>query len=382
MRIKLILLSVLLASCSDFSMPSMPSVASVPLLNPYKMDIRQGNYITPEMREKLKFGMSKSQVRYVMGTPMISDAFHGNRWDYVYRFEHHGEIIEKQNLTLYFDGDNLVRIDDGKTVQTAPVIVQQAVVPEVAEPVVSEPVTKVDPKADVLRSVQDWAAAWSAKNTRDYLAAYTPDFKPSGLSRDAWEKQRVGRISKPKMIKVALSDINVSMQDDSHATAAFTQNYQSDAYHDQMEKTLHLVRQSDRWLIAEERVGKADKPAQAGAKLTGDNQQAVQNAIERWTDAWSARDVEKYLASYGEAFNPGSMKKTAWEKQRKERIGKAASISVKISDMAIKLQDDSHASATFRQDYRSDSHQDSTRKTLQLEKVGNAWLIVSEQAAK
>jgi outer membrane protein assembly factor BamE len=108
MRIKLILLSTLLASCSYLS---------TPILSPYKMDIRQGNYVTAEMREKLKLGMSKQQVRYVLGTPMISDAFHGNRWDYIYRLAQHGELVEKQRLTLYFEGDNLVRMDDGQAGQ-------------------------------------------------------------------------------------------------------------------------------------------------------------------------------------------------------------------------------------------------------------------------
>ena len=108
MRIKLILLSMLLASCSYLSSP---------VLSPYKMDIRQGNYITPEMREKLKLGMSKQQVRYVLGTPMVSDVFDGNRWDYVYLLEPRGELVEKQRLTLYFEGDNLVRIDDSQAGQ-------------------------------------------------------------------------------------------------------------------------------------------------------------------------------------------------------------------------------------------------------------------------
>ncbi len=104
MRIKLILLSMLLASCSYISSP---------VLSPYKMDIRQGNYITPEMRDKLKIGMTRQQVRYVMGTPMVNDVFHGNRWDYVYRLEQQGEVVEEQRLTLYFEGDQLVRMDDG-----------------------------------------------------------------------------------------------------------------------------------------------------------------------------------------------------------------------------------------------------------------------------
>jgi len=110
MRSKLVLLSLLLASCN-----------SVPFLTPYKMDIRQGNFVTPDMREKLKIGMTKPQVRYVLGTPMINDAFHGNRWDYAYRLERGGKLIEQQNMTLYFEGENLSRIVDGShPVATAP----------------------------------------------------------------------------------------------------------------------------------------------------------------------------------------------------------------------------------------------------------------------
>lgn len=112
MRFNIILISVLLASCSSFS---------VPLLTPYKMDIRQGNDVTAEMRDKLKLGMNRVQVRYVLGTPLIRDAFHGNRWDYVYRLEQGSRLVgQQQRLTLYFEGDSLSRIDDSGL--TAPVI--------------------------------------------------------------------------------------------------------------------------------------------------------------------------------------------------------------------------------------------------------------------
>lgn len=79
----------------------------------YKMEIRQGNYVTPEMRTQLKTGMTRQQVRYVLGTPMISDAFHDNRWDYVYRLERDGSFVEQRNLTLYFEGEILARIVEG-----------------------------------------------------------------------------------------------------------------------------------------------------------------------------------------------------------------------------------------------------------------------------
>jgi outer membrane protein assembly factor BamE len=109
MRIKIILFSVILLS----------TVLSA--CTPYKMEIRQGNYVTPEMREKLKVGMTKQQVRYVMGTPVVNDVFHGNRWDYVYSLEQERKVVERQSMTLYFDGDVLSRIVDNKpSAETAP----------------------------------------------------------------------------------------------------------------------------------------------------------------------------------------------------------------------------------------------------------------------
>ena len=98
MRNKIILLTLLLAACGH--------------MTPYKMDIRQGNLISPEMRAKLQLGMSKQQVRYVMGTPLLADAFHENRWDYAYSLAQRGKPVEQQNMTLYFDHDSLIKIDD------------------------------------------------------------------------------------------------------------------------------------------------------------------------------------------------------------------------------------------------------------------------------
>lgn len=247
----LILLSMLLASCSYLN---------VPLLSPYKMDIRQGNYVTPEMREKLRVGMTKAQVRYVLGTPMINDVFHGNRWDYVYRLERRGKVVEQQQLALYFAGDHLERAEEGgKPVQLAAMSVPVPVPVEVAQTApqeVVQPVAKADPAAEVLNRVQAWAAAWSARNVQDYLAAYSPGFKPQNMSREAWEKQRLARVGKPGAIEVLLRDVRVSVQDETHATATFTQDYRSDAYSDSTHKTLQLEKTGDIWLIVAEQIDK------------------------------------------------------------------------------------------------------------------------------
>jgi outer membrane protein assembly factor BamE len=100
MRIQLLLVSALLASCS------------LPTFTPFKVEIRQGNLVTPDMRAKIKLGMTQAQVKAALGAPLINDPYHANRWDYVYRFDTNGEMKDNQRLTLYFAKDVLKRIDD------------------------------------------------------------------------------------------------------------------------------------------------------------------------------------------------------------------------------------------------------------------------------
>ncbi|MEQ1813090.1 MAG: outer membrane protein assembly factor BamE [Candidatus Nitrotoga sp.] len=106
MYIKLIFVALLLSACGNTSTPRLPS------FTPHKMDIRQGNLITPAMREKLKPGMSRTQVRSILGTPLINDAMHQSRWDYVYRLEKNYKLVDQQHLILLFDNDRLKQIDD------------------------------------------------------------------------------------------------------------------------------------------------------------------------------------------------------------------------------------------------------------------------------
>jgi outer membrane protein assembly factor BamE len=103
MRRSALLLGLLLSGCS---MSSITAVAP----EPYKIDIQQGNVITQDMVAKLQPGMSKSQVRYVLGSPPITDMFHANRWDYVYRLSKAGKLVEERKLTLFFDNDRLTRV--------------------------------------------------------------------------------------------------------------------------------------------------------------------------------------------------------------------------------------------------------------------------------
>jgi len=80
-------------------------------LSVYKVEIQQGNVVTQEMIDKLRPGMTHSQVRYVLGTPLITDIFHQNRWDYYYYLRKSGDKTgESQRLTVIFKNDSMVSI--------------------------------------------------------------------------------------------------------------------------------------------------------------------------------------------------------------------------------------------------------------------------------
>jgi len=79
--------------------------------------MNQGNTIKLEQKEAIEIGMSKSEVRKIMGSPMLSDPFHNQRWDYIYRFIPKKGFERKSLLTLYFEDENLIRIDDSQYVE-------------------------------------------------------------------------------------------------------------------------------------------------------------------------------------------------------------------------------------------------------------------------
>ena len=76
----------------------------------YKLDVRQGNLVTQESVTKLKKGMTKSEVRQLLGTPLLMDPFHGNRWDYYFSTEVRGRAQERTRFSVFFDNDKLVSV--------------------------------------------------------------------------------------------------------------------------------------------------------------------------------------------------------------------------------------------------------------------------------
>lgn len=79
-------------------------------ISPYRIDVQQGNVVTQESISKLKPDMTRAQVKYVLGTPLVTDTFHPDRWDYFYKFDKAGNPREQRRLTLVFRDDKLKQI--------------------------------------------------------------------------------------------------------------------------------------------------------------------------------------------------------------------------------------------------------------------------------
>ena len=103
-RVFLLAIAALLAACKSVEVPKVPGVT------PYRMVIQQGNFISQEMVSQLKPGMTKEQVRFVLGTPLVSDIFHADRWDYVFFRELANGKREQRNLAVVFEKDKLARV--------------------------------------------------------------------------------------------------------------------------------------------------------------------------------------------------------------------------------------------------------------------------------
>jgi outer membrane protein assembly factor BamE len=142
MRILIVLMAAaVLVACKQN--PELPAVIA-----PYKIDIQQGNVVTQEMVAKLKAGLTRSQVRFVLGSPLVTDMFHSDRWDYIYLLQRQGKTDDRRRLTVIFDGDKLLRLE-GDVVLTdklqepdAPVAKPAATIAPAPKPEAAKPVEK------------------------------------------------------------------------------------------------------------------------------------------------------------------------------------------------------------------------------------------------
>lgn len=103
-----------LGACSQMPKMDVFSVSGdkvLGLVQPYRVEIVQGNVVTKEQMQQIKTGMTRAQVRETLGSPLLTDLFHDNRWDYVFTIRRQGAAPQNRRIQLNFDGDLLAKIE-------------------------------------------------------------------------------------------------------------------------------------------------------------------------------------------------------------------------------------------------------------------------------
>ncbi len=187
---------LLVAGCSSDSsrtsfLDRLPDPSDLPLV--YKVDVQQGNVVTQDMLTQLKPGMEKSKVRFIMGTPLITDVFHKDRWDYFYSYSERGGRPVQRHLTVYFKDEVLSHIDGdvrvSSTLQEVPRNRDTSVVvPGQHEDSMLEKVKKSVGLGEAKKAETEA----QAKTTDEYVSVPPRDEEEKGLFDRLMEKMGVG----------------------------------------------------------------------------------------------------------------------------------------------------------------------------------------------
>jgi outer membrane protein assembly factor BamE len=343
MRHLILLLAVLSASCSS----------TLPSFKTYKLDVQQGNVVTSKMMLQLKPGMTKSQVRYLLGTPLLQDSFHTDRWDYLYEMNRDGKVIERRRVVMEFGEQGLktVRgdiIPGGQPgAENAPV----ASVEDVTTATSNKTLLNEDPKKGWLDRFKFWA---------DDEPAVQP-------------KSGAPKVYQGPMDKVVDATPKPVVEE-----PVVEQSAELPAVVEEAKVVAENV------IVPEPVINQPDQPQvlqKAPKEVVGDTKTPDQTLIEKrvtsWANAWRNKNVTEYLGYYSSQFKPEGMSKKAWLVQRKQRLSKQGEIKLSLENLEVRAEG-KQAVAEFVQHYSASGYSDHVVKVLSFERIQNEWMIVRE----
>lgn len=309
------------------------------IITPYRIDIQQGNFVTQDMVDKLAVGQTREQVRFILGTPVLSDIFHARRWDYVFRLTRGWGDPQSHKLAVFFDEGG--KLERWETDLAPPEPKSSSAAPAPAAGGATDPAAPRAAEAGVAvgaAAPSVPAAPAVPAPPRNEPATATP-VQPASATGPAQEAAPPTPVAASNPVPPAAAPQAVPAEARSAPTATT-----------------------------------AVAPGPADAILA---------AIERWRSAWSARDVDAYLSMYAESFRPpAGMSRAQWTSQRRERLKRAGRIDVKVVDPQVHMQGTGEALAEFTQVYESDVLKESGRKTLALVQDRGDWRIRQESFGK
>lgn len=382
MRYLVLLFAVLSASCTS----------TLPSLKPYHLDVQQGNVVTSKMMLQLKPGMTKSQVRYVMGTPLLQDSFHQDRWDYLYQMNKGGNVIERRRVILDFKSDGLASVRGDVIAAGSPGAenAPMATIDDVKTAKSDKTLLAEDTKSSWTDRFKFWADDNKKPVTDSVVETkkLVESKKPSTESEKSWfdslkfwedKEQPVAPMVAAKSVELAKVEApkvaepvpaSPAAAEQPAATQLLEQSAVESAVPSDLAETAKEVANAEPQQKASDEAPMADDKAEIIAM------------VNAWAEAWRTKNVNAYLKFYSDKFTPEGVSRKVWAVQRKLRVaGQSGSIGLTLEGVKIDVQGKA-AQVEFIQHYSSSKLNDHVTKMLSLLNEQKQWLIVKEAVMK
>jgi len=317
-------------------------------LGPHRIDVQQGNALDQENVARLKPGLNRSQVRFLLGTPLVVDPFRTDRWDYVYVFYKAGKLAEQKRISLFFDGEILARIEGDFPV---------------AEPVVP-PSAKLDPNPE---PKAESGTPTVAAETRSLPAPTALKAEPIPVTQPPALQPAAAQTSQPVQSREATTSIVPPLPSPKDAPSYIDPRPPAE---------LSLRAETDVTKIQPDAIQAFPRVASAPA----DSDAPVLKSLNEWADAWARRDKTAYFAAYDDRFVPqDGISRAEWENRKRHALDTAKNIEVRIESPGVDRTEEGTVTVTFNQFYHSSNYRDAVVKRLHMVERDGRWLIVEEK---
>lgn len=338
--LSLLAAGLLLSACSN-----SPLRAIANAVTPYRIDVLQGNFVSSEQAALLKPGMPKDQVRAILGSPLLTDIFHSDRWDYLFSIRPGNRPVEQRRLTVFFDAQGRLLRTEGDPLPTEEQFVSE--LDNLRKGIVSAgdapraAATLITPAAEAPAGAASAPAAVASAPVATAPAPAAPASAPAAAPATPAAPAATQAAATPPAAPV-----------DTGAMATVPPG------------------------ASVARVADTMPPGQV--QNAGAMEKEILATLEGWRNAWASRNVAQYLAYYTPQFKGEYSSRAAWEAARKERMGSAKFIHLDLLDVKILITDVDAARLSFTQSYKSDSYSEAGAKSLYLVKRNGKWLIDRE----
>ena len=311
-------------------------------LRSFRVLVQQGNVIEESKVDALKINMSKKQVTFLMGEPVVSNIFDKNRWDYVYYRKRDPEQTILNIVSIFFEEEKIVGMkrivknNDG-------LFDVQAGSSEFPEFIEDRETAFV--KNEIFEDIELEGIKGNDTIVEEFLSKSQLD--------ELKEQDIVKKYTRKEHIESAPLDENINIS-----------NLEGDI----MPKN-NKINNTEVEINNEDEINKKN-----------DND-IVSDLIKSWSLSWKSKNLEEYFSYYQEDFTSNSFNNNQlWKKDRSNKITGKSSIDLDIKDLSITfdIAEDEIAIAKFTQHYKSESYSDTVSKKVTLKKVGSNWKIISE----